>query len=299
MMQVLNFGSLNMDHVYTVENMVSPGETISASGLKLTCGGKGLNQSIALARAGCHVYHCGCVGTDGAMLRDTLEAAGVDLRHLRPVDMANGHAIIQVNREGQNAIIIHAGSNAALTAEQVDQTLEQVAGDTLVLMQNEITSLVHIARRCQEKGLALAFNPSPMTPELLKEFPFETVRYLLINETEGREMTGREEPDEVLAALLKTYPQMKVVLTLGAQGVVYGEGNQRTFVPAFRVKAVDTTGAGDTFTGFFLQKILSGAPVEEALRTGCAASALSVTCSGAADSIPTMDQVQAFLAEHR
>ena len=297
-MRVLNFGSLNIDHVYRVDHIVAPGETLAALSLDFAAGGKGLNQSIALAKAGVETYHAGCLGTDGGWLRQMLEDSGVDTRHLIDVDTVNGHAIIQVNKDAQNCIIIHGGSNQAITKEQIDTTLAQFTQDTMVLLQNETSHVDYIVQRCKELNIPVAFNPSPFTPDLVERVPFEAVSYLLINETEGQAISGKEDPQEIVATLLERYPGMHVVLTLGGDGVCYAHKDQKVRQAAFRVKAVDTTAAGDTFTGFFLGSLLSGKSIEETLRYANGAAALAVTVSGAAPSIPTLEKVEAFLAEN-
>jgi len=293
-MRVLNFGSLNIDHVYQVDHIVAPGETISSASLKFVPGGKGLNQSIALARAGVGTYHAGCIGNDGEILKKQLLEAGVNTRFTRKLEEVNGHAIIQVNRDGQNSIIIYGGANIALTEKMVEDTLNEAETPDLVLLQNETSQVPYIAEACGERGIPVAFNPSPYSEEL-KSFPFDKVRYLLINETEGKQITGEVEPKKIAAYLLERYPNMRVVLTLGSKGVYYQDKQKCCLQDGFRVHAVDTTGAGDTFTGFFLGTILGGLSEEEALRWACAAAALSVTKPGAAPSIPTMEEVRGFL----
>lgn len=296
-MRILNFGSMNIDHVYQVDHITAPGETIASSRLQFLPGGKGLNQSIALAKSGAETYHAGCSGTDAAILLELLKTSGVRLDYLRPVDQVNGHAIIQVNKDGQNSIIIYGGSNTAVTPQMVDEVLDQFSAEnTMVLIQNEISQVAYIATKCQEKKIPLAFNPSPYSAEL-ETFPFEAVTYLLINETEGKQISGLRDPEQIVDFLLKKYPQMRVVLTLGGDGAYYADAGCRICQQAFRVKAVDTTGAGDTFTGFFLGLIMKGCKIEKALRYACAAAAISVTASGAATSIPTLEEVEAFLAE--
>ncbi len=297
-MRILNFGSMNIDHVYRVDHIAAPGETIADLQLEFTAGGKGLNQSIALARSGVETYHAGCVGTDGQMLVELLKSAGVRLDYLKPVEEVNGHAIIQVSREGQNSIIIHGGSNHAITQNQVEETLAHFGPDDLVLLQNETSQVDHVAWVCREHKIPLAFNPSPFTPDLLARFPFEAVTYLLINETEGRQISSCQEPEQIVSSLLAKYPAMRVVLTLGGDGVYYADQGQRIRQDGFRVKAVDTTGAGDTFTGFFLGLTMQGYDVERALRYACAAAAISVTSFGAAASIPTVEAVERFVDSH-
>lgn len=296
-MKVINFGSLNIDHVYNVDHIVAPGETIAAKNIQIMPGGKGLNQSIALARAGTETYHAGCVGSDGDWLAQMLLDAGVKTDYLKKVEEVNGHAIIQVNKNGQNCIIIYGGSNIVLTKEHVDAILEQVKEDAVVLVQNEISHVPYIAQRCKEKGIPLAFNPSPFTPELLETFPFDAVTYLLINETEGFQITGCDDPRKIVDMLLSKYPKMKIVLTLGGNGALYKDADEEYLVPTFPVKVVDTTGAGDTFTGFFLGRILKGERTDAALRYANAAASIGVTQMGAASSIPTLEAVEEFLLQ--
>ena len=295
-MSVFNFGSLNIDHVYRLDHITQPGETIADQGLKYMPGGKGLNQSIALAMSGAEVYHVGCVGNDGNYLVELLNKNGVQTHYLKTVEEPNGHAIIQVSREGQNSIIIHGGSNRCVTAEQVDNTMDVITPQDIVLIQNEISQIPYIVKQCGDRKIPLAFNPSPFTPELLDEVPFEAVTYLLINETEGYQLTQETSPDKIVDSLLKRFPQMHIVLTLGAAGVLYADRFKRLQMAGFHVHAVDTTGAGDTFTGFFIGFLAQGHSIELALRYGCAAAAISVTVNGAATSVPELSTVQEFLA---
>ncbi|MCI7640243.1 MAG: ribokinase [Clostridiales bacterium] len=296
-MRVLNFGSLNIDHIYRVDHIVSPGETLAASSLSFAAGGKGLNQSIALAKSGMLTYHAGCIGSDGQSLEDILSQNGVKLNYLEKTDSVNGHAIIQVNAQGQNSIVIFGGSNRSITQEQVDRTLADFTPQDLVLMQNETSMVCYIAQRCKELHIPLAFNPSPISSELLDTFPFDAVSYLLVNETEAYDITKEKEPDRVAAFLLEKYPEMKLVMTLGGDGAYYADKNMALQQPAFHVEAVDTTGAGDTFTGFFLGLVMQGKDYQEALRYACAASAIAVTKQGAAPAIPTLDMVNDFLVK--
>lgn len=294
-MKILNFGSLNIDHSYRVSHIVAPGETIAASGLSLQAGGKGLNQSIALAKSGADVYHAGCIGTDGNFLKEMLEEAGVNTDHLRTVDCVNGHAVIQVNEQGQNSIVIFGGSNREVSREQVDAVLQNFSSQDLVLIQNEISCTAYIAEKCLASGIPLAFNPSPMSPDLVHSFPLEAVSYLLVNEGEAFDLTGCSQPDQAVSHLLSRFPKMKIVITLGSKGAIYADKTTSLFQPSFPVQAVDTTGAGDTFTGFFLGLLAQETACPQALRYACAAAALSVTQPGAAPAIPGRSAVEEFL----
>lgn len=291
-MKVLSFGSLNLDKVYSVSHFIRPGETMAAIKLEEFCGGKGLNQSIALAKAGAQVWHAGSVGeADGKVLLDALQESGADISLVRRLSCPTGHAIIQVNAEGQNCILLYGGANQQITREQVDETLSHFeAGDFLVL-QNEISQLDYIMEQAGKKGMVIVFNPSPMTPELLK-LPLQYVSYFLLNEVEARDLCGESVAEEAYPEkLLEQYPDAHIVLTLGARGSIYQDSTLRIEQPAYRVKAVDTTAAGDTFTGYFVAAVAAGTEVKQALDEAAKASAIAVSRHGAAPSIPLREEV--------
>lgn len=290
-MSILNFGSLNIDHVYHVDHFVRPGETISAGRLEYFSGGKGLNQSIALAKAGAEVYHAGKIGTDGEKLKEILANDGVHTDYIEMTNGVNGHALIQVVPSGQNNIIIYGGSNHEITETYVDQVLENFGEDDLVLMQNEISCINYIARQCAKRKIKIALNPSPISKELLDTFPFELVSLFFINEIEGRELSKTENTDEILDSLIKMYPNSAFVFTLGHNGVIYQDKNDTFTHGIYNVKVVDTTAAGDTFTGYFLACYAAGEPIPDCLLKASVASSLAVSKPGASPSIPLMEEV--------
>lgn len=289
-MKIVNYGSINLDHVYQVDHIVQPGETLLAADQNLFCGGKGLNQSIALAKAGAEIFHAGVVGEDGDILLDALRAAKVDITHIRRAPGASAHTVIQVDRNGQNCIIVFSGENMRPSEADIDRVLADFAPGDAVLMQNELFNTPLMMRKAAEKGLAIIFNPSPVSREMLS-YPLETVSWFLLNEIEGEALTGETDPGRILDVLAKKFPNGSVVLTLGANGAWAMDRGQRFFQPAFEVQAVDTTAAGDTFTGFFLAGISSGMPIPDALRRAAFASSIAVSRKGAADSIPTAEEV--------
>ena len=289
-MKIVNYGSINLDHVYQVDHIVQPGETLLAQTQNLFCGGKGLNQSIALAKAGAEVYHAGVVGEDGEMLLDALRAARVDIRHVRRAAGASAHTVIQVDRNGQNSIIVFSGENMHPSEADIDRILDDFGPEDAVLMQNELYNTPLMMRKAAEKGMTLIFNPSPVNQEMLS-YPLETVSWFLLNEIEGEALTGETIPEKILDMLESKYPNSSVVLTLGKSGAWAIDRGQRFFQPAFNVMAVDTTAAGDTFTGFFLAAVGNGMPIPAALRRAAFASSIAVSRKGAADSIPTADEV--------
>ncbi len=299
-MKILNIGSLNIDKVYSVEHFVSAGETLTAGHMDTFPGGKGLNQSIALARAGAEVYAAGAVGTDGAFLTQLLKESGAHVEHLQTLEgVPTGHAVIQLIPKGQNCIIISAGANGLLSEEYIDRTLSHFGPGDLLLMQNETNNVSYAMRRAKERGMKIAFNASPVGPELF-QYPLELVDWFLINEIEGQAIAGTEETDyeKILEALLARFPQAAVVLTLGSQGVLYGKGSERARHGIYKVPVVDTTAAGDTFCGYFLASLAKGLSPQEALHTASMASALAIGVKGAAVSIPTWAEVERFGQEH-
>ncbi len=289
-MKVLNFGSLNLDFVYQVDHMVSPGETLASLKMQTFCGGKGLNQSIALAKAGAEVYHAGCIGRDGQLLVEALEKEGVRTDYVKILEEKTGHAIIQVDRSGQNCILLYGGTNRAQTEEYIDQVLAGFDAGDMIVLQNEINLLDYIIDRAYERGMTIVLNPSPFD-ENLKDCDLNKVSFFLINEVEGSQITGENEPEKILDKLAEIYPDARVVLTLGSEGSVYQEKEYRIRQSIYRVEAVDTTAAGDTFTGYFVASLLEGLDISRCMDLAAKASALSVTRPGASPSIPRRQEV--------
>lgn len=294
-MKILSFGSLNLDKVYSVDHFVRAGETLSSAILEEFCGGKGLNQSVAIARAGGEVYHAGCVGAaDGGMLLDMLRSSGVDTSLIQQLSCPSGHAIIQVNGDGQNCILLYGGANQQVSKAQIDETLEKFDAGDLLVLQNEISNLSYLIEAAGKKGMTVILNPSPMTAEILS-LPLQYVSYFLLNEVEAKDLCGEEADDEAYPdKLLARFPGSHIVLTLGSRGCIYRDAQQQISHPACKVQAVDTTAAGDTFTGFFVAAIAAGADVHTALEQATKAAAISVGRKGAAPSIPTREEMLAF-----
>ena len=292
-MKVLNFGSLNIDYVYSVDHFVRAGETLSSEKMEKFCGGKGLNQSIALARAGAPVYHAGIVGAEGKMLTDVLEQYGVNTQFVKKSPSSNGHAIIQIDKNGQNCILLYGGTNREITPEMVDEVLENFSAGDILVLQNEINCMETILQKAHEKGMRIALTPSPID-ESLKELPLEYVTWFLLNEVEGNELTGETDPETIAVKLREKYPAGRIVLTLGKQGVLYYDGGEFLRHGIYPTKVVDTTAAGDTFTGFFLSCVLQGKGEAIALELASKASSIAVSIKGAANSIPTLEEVLDF-----
>ena len=297
-MKVLCFGSLNIDYTYRVSHFVRQGETLAAESLQVFSGGKGLNQAVALARAGAETWMAGAVGEDGRFLLEELAAAGVRTDHVCVLQQERtGNAIIQNDRTGDNCILLYGGANRAVTEAQVDAVLQHFGAGDWLLLQNEINQLPYIMRQAHARGLKIAFNPSPMETHVL-EYPLESVDLFLLNRVEAAQLAGTDGTDgqALLAALRGRFSRAAVVLTLGADGAVYTDGAETVQQAAYPVQAVDTTAAGDTFTGFFLAARMRGAGVPRAMELASRAAAIAVTRRGAAPSIPTFAEVKVSFA---
>ncbi len=295
-MKVLNFGSLNIDYVYEMDHMVRKGETELAASRNTFVGGKGLNQSIAMGRAGVKVFHAGSIGKDGLFLLDTLKSADVDVSLVKILeDMASGHAIIQNDKEGDNCILLYGGANQAISPEQIDETLSHFERGDLLVLQNEVNNLSYIIDKAHDIGMQIVLNPSPFN-SVITGLHLEYVDYLFVNEIEAASLVGIEEDDgEKLAGKLgEKLAGRKIILTLGMKGAFYISGKEIVRQDVYKVKAVDTTAAGDTFSGYFIAEMINGKSSKEALDTAARASAIAVSREGASPSIPTMPEVENY-----
>ena len=282
-MKVLNFGSLNLDYVYQVESILIPGETQASKDRKTFCGGKGLNQSIALAKAGIPVFHAGMIGEEGDILLETCRENGVNTDFIRKIQGPG-------DKNGQNCILLFGGSNRSITREFVDEVLSAFEKGDILLLQNEINELDYIIDQAYEKGMMIILNPSPYD-KALETCDLKKISLFLVNEIEGFQITGEKEPEKILAKIRELYPKAAIVLTLGGDGSVYQDETGIYRQGIYKVKAVDTTATGDTFTGYFISSIINGMPVQEGLRLAAKASAIAVSRPGATASIPLREEV--------
>lgn len=290
---VFNFGSINIDYVYRVPHLVQAGETLSSQSLNVVLGGKGANQSVALARAGCTVVHIGRLGSADAWAADQLREFGVDTSGVEWIDSASGHAIIQVDDNGENSIVLHGGANQSFDLAAIQTLLEPAQPGDWLLIQNECSALEHVFQIAKNQQLNIAFNPAPMTPAVA-QLPLHDCRLLFVNQVEAAQLTGADDESQVVKALADRFPDTTIVLTLGAKGAMLINGDSTITVAAPKVDVVDTTGAGDTFVGYYLASIIAGHSAEDALNTACAAGALAVTVAGATPSIPDKSAVAQF-----
>jgi ribokinase len=289
-MTIYNLGSINIDHVYRLAALPRAGETISSLDHALGLGGKGANQSVAAARAGAQVRHLGAMGTGDDWVLDMLGAAGIDTGAVARLDgVATGHAIILVDAEGENSIILHGGANRALPAGLVTGGLATIGPGDILMMQNETTLQAEAAAHARAAGARVIYSAAPFEIAALRAV-LPHVSILAVNEVEAR---------DTFAAFGEALPISGLLITRGAKGAEYRdlETGRIWEQPAFRVQAVDTTGAGDCFAGWFAAGLSRGEDIATTLRNASAAAALQVTRKGAGNAMPTRAEVAAFLAQ--
>lgn len=284
-MAVYNLGSINLDHIYKVPHLPAPGETLAANGYSVGLGGKGANQAVAVAKAGAPSILIGAVGAEGAVARDALVGYGVDVSRVTISKTPTGHAIINVDPQAENAIVIYAGANLSITGACVAQALADATGEDSLLLQNETSAQVDAVRIAAGKGMRVVYSAAPFDIDAVRAIlPF--VSMLAMNEGEAA----------ALIAELGTLPQIDMVITKGSKGAEWiSAGLEPLFMPSFPVKPVDTTGAGDTFIGTLIAGLDVGLDRREAMRRAAAAAAIQVTRPGAAPAIPDAAEVDAFL----
>lgn len=293
MNKILNYGSLNIDKIFSLDHIVKPGETISSYSYKSSAGGKGCNQAGALAKAGCDVYMAGKMGPDGLFIIDLLKSYNVNTDYIKTNAKVSGQALIQVSKDGQNSIILSAGANIENTCSEIDETLKHFSNGDFLILQNEINNIEYLINKGYEKGLIICFNPSPFTDNILS-FPLEKVSYFFVNEIEAAQITktnNTNDYDKILNDIKNKFPSASIIMTIGKQGAFYAKDNIKVHQPIIDAPVVDTTAAGDTFMGYFIASIIKGYDVEEALFFATKASAVTVSKSGALVSIPFEDQI--------
>lgn len=294
---VYNYGSINIDHVYRVSHLVRPGETLSSTSLHQVLGGKGANQSLALARAGGRVVHWGRLGEADRWALAPLIEAGVEVSDVELIAGASGHALIQVDDAAENAIILYPGANHGFDESRLGALVDAAESGGWVLMQNECNAAERMLRLAAECGLSIAFNPAPLSPDVA-DLPLKLCQILFLNRGEAAALVVQDEnsdADTLLAALATRLPDVEIVLTLGSEGVCHQHRGERVTLAAHRVEAVDTTAAGDTFIGYFMAARQRGDGTEQALRLATTASALCVQQAGAEPSIPVAVAVEEAL----
>lgn len=290
-MKIVNFGSMNLDHVYAVEHFVQGGETILSGGLTDCAGGKGLNQSIAVARSGAEISHAVMLGVGGEPLKALLDEAGVDTSLLQPCDAPQGHTVIQVVPDGQNNIIVFGGSNREVTPAYMDRALEGFQAGDYLMLQNEVSHLAYALEAAKKRGLRIVLNASPINDELLG-LDLHGVEWIVVNELECMALAGLDDIWAAYEALKARYPECGILLTLGGDGSVSWKDGEEVRQAVYPAKAVDTTGAGDTFVGYFVGSLAQGIGRQEAMDLASMAASIAVSRPGAAGSIPMVAEVR-------
>ncbi|MDD7464230.1 MAG: ribokinase [Anaerococcus sp.] len=295
-MKILNFGSINIDKIFSVDHIVRPGETIDSKLYEEKIGGKGLNQSIALAKVSDEVYHAGKLNTKDDFILDYLEDNRVNTKYIRKTEIFTGSAFIQLDKSGENSIVLSHGANYDMDTDFIDEVLADFEKDDILLLQNEINNLEYIIDEAHKKEMFIVLNPSPINEDLLK-IDLNKINMLIMNETEAKDISGENDDIKIIDKLKFTYGNLKTIITLGQKGSIYFDENKNVSQDAYKVEVVDTTGAGDTFTGYFVGLMAKGYDVEECLNYASLASALAVKVKGASNSIPEFDKVKSYLEE--
>ncbi len=288
--KIINFGSINIDHVYRVPHLVKPGETLSSLDLVTGLGGKGANQSVAIARAGVSVAHVGRVFKGDRWAVELLASTGVDTDNIALIEGASGHAIIQVDDQGENAIVLHGGANQSFSIADIESALNHNQQARYLLMQNETNLLAETFELAQAKGIKIVLNPAPMTDNI-KDLPLAKLDTLIVNRGEAEALCGAADIDQMTQQMAALAPQTRVVVTLGGDGAMLLANGEVTHMNSPSVDVVDTTGAGDTFVGYFLAGVAEGMNDHDALQRACLAGSIAVTRQGAITAIPDRSEV--------
>jgi len=306
-MKILVYGSLNIDLVYSVDHIVRPGETISSSVLEKSAGGKGANQAAALAKAGMETYLAGKIGSDGRFLLELLGSYGVNTEKVAIYPGATGQALIQLDKNKQNSIVLYAGGNGEIQKDEIDGVLEAFGPGDGIILQNEIPHVGTIMEKAKKRGLKIILNPSPYD-EKIEKLPLDLVDIFFVNEIEAAalaasvagatKITGVAEAaisnemlPRILDSLTDRFPAAEIILTAGKDGAYYGSGKIRGKGEIIDLPVADTIGAGDTFTGYFIAAREKQYSVSDALNLACKASSIKVTRKGAMQSMPFKDEV--------
>ena len=288
---IYNLGSINIDHFYRLPHLVGSGETLAASDHVTGLGGKGANQSVAAAQSGANVRHIGAVGPDGADMVEKLAAFGVDTSHIGEVSAPTAHAIVMIDTNGENQIVIYSGANRMQDANVITNCMAKAAPGDWLMLQNETSHQVHAAKAAKAAGLNVVYSAAPFDQAAVQDIlPFTDL--LIMNQVEADQLS------QALDSPLAKLPVAHILITKGPGGADWHDTKTQEIVsiPAFSVTPVDTTGAGDTFAGYMVAGLAAGLSPQKAGRRAAAAAAISVTRNGTADAIPSLAEVEAFLA---
>ena len=287
-MKILNFGSINKDFFYSVNDFVRPGETISSNGYDIKIGGKGLNQSVSISKAGVKVYHAGIINKDDTFIIDKLKSWKINCDNILLSDNPTGHAIIQVNKKGENSIIIHGGANHDFNLKSIKSILSKFETGDVLLLQNEINNIEEIIDRAHNKKMKIIFNPAPFNNDILK-YDLNKINTLILNQSEGEGLSNEKIPDKILKVLNNNFKNTEIILTLGEKGSLYSYKDELIKIRAHDVKTVDTTGAGDTFIGYYVAGFASKMNKKDNLNRASEAAAITTIKLGGAESISSIN----------
>lgn len=285
-MTVFNLGSVNLDYFYKTPHLPRAGETLAALEFSAGLGGKGANQSVALALGGAQVVHIGQIHKDDESHIALLGACGVDLRHLAKGDVPTGHAIVMIDEaSGENQIILMQGANLAMTPKMISSALDEAQDGDWALTQNETNLNDVFLQEAKKRGLKICYSAAPFLKDKLLAL-LDIIDLLVVNEGEAQEI------EAALARPPEAWGIAHVIITKGAEGASYYGAEGTFFQPSEKVKAVDSTGAGDTYLGFLLAQLSHGRDIKHAMAIASKAAGLQVTRYGTADAIPTLDEIQ-------
>jgi len=287
-MKILNFGSINKDFFYSVNDFVRPGETISSNTYEIKIGGKGLNQSVAISKAGIKVYHAGIINEDDTFIIDRLKSWKINCDNILLSNNPTGHAIIQVNKKGENSIIIHGGANHDFNLKSILSILSKFESGDILLLQNEINNIEEIIDRAYHKKMRIIFNPAPFNKKILS-FDLNKINTLILNQSEGEGLSNKRNSKEILKNLNNNFKNTEIILTLGENGSLYSFRDKLIEIKAHNVKTIDTTGAGDTFIGYYVAGVASKMNKKDNLERASMAAAITTTKLGGAESIPRIN----------
>jgi len=292
-MTIFNLGSINADHIYNVEHLPRPGETLAARSFITGLGGKGINQSVAAASAGSDVVHIGAVGPDGGWAIDQITGYGIEPRFISKIDTPTGHAIVNVDENGENAIVIFSGANNFQNIDHIKAALRAAVSGDILLLQNETNLQAEAAQIAHDRGLRVVYSAAPFSVSAVK-MVLNNITILMMNKVESEQLCAGLEND------LANLPVSEIIVTKGSDGADWlrSDSGETAHAKSFPVTAVDTTAAGDTFAGYFAAGIDQGLSVQEAMTLGSAAAAIKVTRKGTADAIPLRAEVDDFLKEN-
>ncbi|PKM51881.1 MAG: ribokinase [Firmicutes bacterium HGW-Firmicutes-7] len=295
-MKIINFGSLNIDNVYRVDRLVLSGNTIDSKGYKVFSGGKGLNQSVAISKAGVsEVYHVGNIGMNGEFLMYTLLEHGINTDFIKRSSCKTGHAVIQVADNAEHTIIIHGGSNHNIDIDFIDSVLQEFQAGDLLLLQNEINNVGYIIDTAYEKGLVIILNPAPANEKIL-EYDLSKIDTLIVNESELYQCARTNHLKDAIDIIRQK--GINLLLTLGCKGGIYYSKDHKEYkYLAYKVDEVDTTAIGDAFVGYFVAGLTKYDDMTQILDLSSRAAALTATNMGASNSIPSLDEVLSFNKE--